>query len=239
MHLKNERIALIIPALNEEEALYYLLREIPLELVESVIVVDNNSTDQTAAVARAAGALVVSAERRGYGFACWTGFRKASELGAEIVVFMDGDGSDNPVDLPLLLAPLHERRAEIVMGSREGGHTERGAVPLQARFGNLLISRLLNLMYGTRLHDVGSFRAVRREVLEALEMREMTFGWPVEMLVKAGRTRRYRIEEVALHYRKRSHGHSKVAGTFGGSIKAAYAMLRTFAQYAVGRSEHA
>jgi glycosyltransferase involved in cell wall biosynthesis len=224
------KVAIVIPALNEEDALRQLLPEIPAHLARWIIVVDNRSTDATAEVATQAGAIVVREMQRGYGCACWRGFQKARTLGAEIVVFMDGDGSDNPIDLPIILAPLLADHADLVIGSRIGLHAERGAVPPQARFGNWLISRLLNRMYHVRLHDVGSFRAMPCHVLEKLHMREMTFGWPVEMLVKAARAH-YRIVELPLHYRRRSHGHSKVAGTILGSIKAAYVMLSTMMRY--------
>jgi glycosyltransferase involved in cell wall biosynthesis len=224
-------VAIVIPALNEEEALAHLLVELPADLAQWIIVVDNNSTDATASVARAAGAVVVSEPRRGYGRACWCGLRKAADVGADVVVFMDGDGSDDPADLSLMLAPVRAGSADLVMGSRVSRRAERGAIPPQARLGNYLVSHLLNLLYGTQLHDVASFRAVRRDALEALHMREMTFGWPVEMLVKAARAR-YRIAEVPLHYRRRTHGRSKVAGTLAGSVKAAYYMLWTTARYA-------
>ena len=230
-------IAVVIPALNEEEALRYLLSELPSHLVQWIIDVDNGSTDATASVAQAASAIVVSEPVRGYGRACWHGFQTARELGAEIIVFMDGDGSDNPIDLPTMLAPIFEGHADLVIGSRVGAHAESGAIPPQARLGNWLISRLLNHMYGICLHDIGSFRAIRRGVLEALQMHEMTFGWPVEMLVKAARAH-YRIVEVSLHYRRRSHGHSKVAGTIIGSVKAAYVMLRTMLRYTREREAH-
>ncbi len=230
-------VAIVIPALNEDEALSHLLAELPADLARWIIVVDNNSTDATASVARAAGAVVVGELLRGYGRACWRGCTAAAELGAELVIFMDGDGSDDPADLPRMLAPLLEGRADLVVGSRVSKRSERGAIPPQARLGNYLVSRMLNLMYGLHLHDIGSFRVVRRDVLEALRMQEMTFGWPVEMLVKAARAR-YRIVEVPLHYRRRTHGRSKVAGTLAGSVKAAYYMLWTTARYAGGRRDY-
>jgi glycosyltransferase involved in cell wall biosynthesis len=234
--MRFDKLALIIPALNEEAALRCLLAELPRDFASWVIVVDNGSTDATATVARDAGALVVCEPTRGYGRACFTGFKTADSLGAETIVFMDGDGSDDPADLPLILAPISEGRADFVIGSRVSKRAERGAVPPQARLGNWLVSRLIGVLYGVRLHDVGSFRAIRSSLLAALDMREMTFGWPVEMLVKAARAR-YRIVEIPIHYRRRSHGRSKVAGTLIGSIKAAYWMLRTTLRYAeVGRA---
>jgi glycosyltransferase involved in cell wall biosynthesis len=228
-------MAIVIPALNEEESLRTLLPELQ---GQQVIVIDNGSSDATAEVARAAGALVVDEPQRGYGHACWRGFQTAVEQGAEIIIFMDGDGSDNPADLPQMLAPILAERADLAIGSRVGKHAERGAVPPQARLGNWLVSRLLNMMYGVHLHDIGSFRAIRASTLARLHMREMTFGWPVEMLLKAARAG-YRIEEVDLHYRRRTAGRSKVAGTLRGSLKAAYSMLSTTVRYASERRNYA
>ncbi len=228
--MNGHTIALIIPALNEEAALEKLLLELPKQMVDYVLVVDNGSTDSTPQVATKAGAQVVSEPIRGYGRACWSGFCAAKALGADILVFMDGDGSDNPTDLPQMLKPVLEDQADLVIGSRVSALAERGAVPPQARMGNWLVSRVIGLRYGLRLHDVGSFRVIRVSVLESLEMREMTFGWPVEMLAKTARAG-YRIVELPLHYRCRRHGRSKVAGTLSGSIKAAYLMLRTTARY--------
>src|SRR5260370_23738028 len=175
---------------------------------------------------------------RVYGRACWKGFKTACGLGAAIVMFMDGDGSDDPADLPMILRPICEGRADFVIGSRVSERAERGAVPPQARLGNWLVSRLIHRLYGVPLHDIGSLRAVRCSVLAALEMREMTYGWPVEMVVKAARAH-YRIVEVPIHYRHRNHGRSKVAGTIAGSMKAAFYMVRTTVRYAGTRSTHA
>ena len=223
--------ALVIPALNEEEALAKLLAELSKYSFAHIIVVDNASTDRTADVASNAGAIVVHEPVRGYGRACASGFQKAYELGVETVVFMDGDGSDDPADLPLMLAPVQSGTADLVMGSRVTKRAESGAIPPQARFGNWLVSNLLNVMYKQRLHDIGSFRVIRCTALKDLQMHEMTFGWPVEMLVKAAQAH-YRIVEVPTHYRRRSHGKSKVAGTITGSIKAAYYMLTVTFRYA-------
>jgi len=236
--MTTEKVAIIIPALNEEAALSRLLAELPRDFAQWIIVVDNGSTDATVAVARDAGMLVVSEPTRGYGRACFTGFKEARSLGAEIVIFMDGDGSDDPADLPLMLAPVSEGRADFVIGSRVSDRAEPGAVPPQARLGNWLVSRMISRFYHVRLHDLGSFRALRCSLLEALEMREMTFGWPVEMLVKAARAG-YRIVELPIHYRHRSHGRSKVAGTLVGSVKAACSMLSTTLRYARARGSHA
>ena len=229
-----ENVAIVIPALNEEAALRQLLPEIPQDFARWIIVADNGSTDATAAVASATGAIVAAEPCRGYGRNCLKGFQIARDLGADIVIFMDGDGSDDPADLPLMLAPLIAGKGDLVIGSRVSKRSERGAIPPQARLGNWLVSRLLRFFYGVRLSDIGSFRVIRCSSLEALRMQEMTFGWPVEMLVKAARAR-YRIVELPIHYRRRSHGRSKVAGTISGSVKAAYYMLRTTLRYAGSR----
>jgi len=235
--MSSGKVAIVIPALNEEGALLSLLAELPQNFAQWILVVDNGSTDATALVAQTAGALVVSEPLRGYGRACWKGFQAARDLGAEIVIFMDGDGSDDPADLPMMLAPVLQDRADLVIGSRVGTQAERGAVPPQARLGNWLVSRCINIFYGAHLHDVGSFRVIRYSSLAALNMREMTFGWPVEMLVKAAQAH-YRIVELPIHYRRRSSGRSKVGGTLLGSVKAAYYMLRTTFRYALVRGSH-
>ncbi len=228
--MTTEKVAIIIPALNEEQALLPLLAEIPPNVAHWVFVVDNGSTDATALVAEQAGATVVPEPTRGYGRACLRGLQAAQTVGADVLLFMDGDGSDDPADLALMLTPIFERRADFVLGSRISQRAERGAILAQARLGNWLVSGMIRLLYGTKVYDIGSFRAIRCSALEALAMREMTYGWPVEMVVKAARAN-YRILEVAIHYRKRSHGHSKVAGTIAGSIKAAYYMLSTTLRY--------
>ena len=236
--MSTEKVAIVIPALNEEEAIRNLLPEIPAGFAQWVIVADNGSTDRTAAVAKALGAVVSTEPVRGYGRNCLTGFKTACQLGAEIVIFMDGDGSDDPIDLVAMLAPIQEGHADLVIGSRVSNRAERGAIPPQARLGNWLVSRLIRLLYKIHLHDIGSFRVIRCSSLHALKMDEMTFGWPVEMLVKAARAK-YRIVELPIHYRRRSHGRSKVAGTIAGSVKAAYFMLRTTLRYAGNRGAHA
>src|SRR5258708_3697961 len=218
-----EKVALVIPALNEEAALHRLLAELPPNCAQWVIVVDNGSTDATVAVAQRSGAIVASEPLRGYGRACWKGFKTACGLGAAIVMFMDGDGSDDPGDLPMILRRICEGRADFVIGSGVSERAERGAVPPQARLGNWLVSRLIHRLYGVPLHDIGSFRAVRCSLLDALEMREMTYGWPVEMVVKAARAH-YRIVEVPIHYPHRSHRHSTVPVTTPHTLNPAFSM---------------
>ena len=229
--MTTEKVAIIIPALNEEAALPPLLAEIPPDIARYILVVDNGSTDATATVASVAGAVVVPEPIRGYGRACLSGFQMAKQLEADILVFMDGDGSDDPADLMMMLTPLFEGRADFVIGSRISQRAEKGAILAQARLGNWLVSGMICLLYKTPVHDIGSFRVIRCAALEELHMREMTYGWPVEMVVKAARAN-YRILEMPIHYRKRSHGQSKVAGTIVGSIKAAYYMLSTTFRYA-------
>src|SRR2546428_8517991 len=233
-----EKVAIVIPALNEQAVPHRLLAELPPNFAQWVIVVDNGSTDATASVAQRSGAIVASEPLRGYGRACLKGVKTACSLGAEMVIFMDGDGSDDPTDLPMMLRPLREGRADFVIGSRVSERAEHGAMPPQARLGNWLVSRLIHLLYGLPLHDIGSFRAVRCSLLGTLEMREMTYGWPVEMLVKAARAH-YRIVELPIHYRHRSYGRSKVTGTITGSVKAAYYMFSTTLRYAGARRTHA
>ena len=235
--MSTEKVAIVIPALNEEDALRQLLPEIPPNFAQWVIVADNGSTDATAAIARANGAIVAHEPQRGYGRNCLKGFQTACTLGADIVLFMDGDGSDDPADLAMMLAPVSEGRADLTIGSRVSKRAEPGAILPQARLGNWLVSRLLRLLYGARIVDIGSYRVIRCDALAALQMQEMTFGWPVEMLVKAAKAH-YRIIELPIHYRRRSHGRSKVAGTVAGSVKAAYFMLRTTFRYVGTRETH-
>src|SRR5947209_20546302 len=158
-----EKVAIVITSLNEEEALHRLLAELPRNFAQWMIVVDNGSTDATAAVAQRSGAIVASEPLRGYGRACLKGFKTACSLGAEIVIFMDGDGSDDPVDLPMMLEPISNGHADCVMGSRVSKRAERGAVPAQARLGNWLVSRMIHMLYGMHLHDIEIGRASCRE----------------------------------------------------------------------------
>jgi glycosyltransferase involved in cell wall biosynthesis len=215
------RISVVIPAFNEEEAIGIVVKEIPRALIEEVIVVDNGSTDSTATRAREAGANVVREPVRGYGAACRAGLMAAGE--ADIVVFLDGDRSDDPGDLPRILSPVEKDAADFVLGARLSGSQEIGAMPSHARLGNRFIAWLMNRAYGIEITDVGSFRAIRKDLLLSLGMKQMTFGWPVEMLVKAAK-RGARITEVPVSYRKRV-GKSKVSGTLKGSLLAAYYML--------------
>lgn len=216
--------AVVIPCLNEEESIGRVVADIPRDLVTQIIVVDNCSTDRTAEVAAAAGATVVREGRPGYGRACLTGVRAAGEV--DVIALMDGDYSDYPDELPRLLQPIAEGRADLVIGSRTRGHVEEGALTPQQRFGNWLTARLMLLLYGLRVSDLGPFRAIRRQCLARLNMTEMTYGWSVEMMVKSARMG-YRIVEVPVNYRRRFGGVSKVGGNLLGSVKAGYRILAT------------
>jgi len=222
------KIAAIIPALNEEEAIGQVVSAVPRDLVSEVIVVDNGSTDRTAEVARAAGAMVVPQRERGYGAACHAGLMAAD--GADLLVFLDGDRSDVPQEMPLVFGPIIQGRADLVIGSRLAGRREPGAMPPHALFGNWLAGKVLRALYRVQITDLGSFRAIRRTALLDLGMQERTFGWPVEMIAKAAR-RGYRVVEVPVTYRRRI-GRSKVAGTVKGSVLAAYYIFATAFRYA-------
>ena len=224
------RVFAVIPALNEEAAIGQVVRNLPRDLLDQVIVVDNGSTDATATVAWEAGAVVTSEPERGYGAACAAGVALARRLGAEIIVLLDGDASDVPTDLSAILAPVLAGEADFVMGSRVRGAVERGALTPQQRWGNWLASRILR-RYGLEITDLGPFRAIRADALAALGMQERTYGWSTEMLVKAARAG-LRVQEVPVSYRKRAGGTSKVGGTLRGSIKAAAVILGTAYRYA-------
>lgn len=226
------RVAAIIPAWNEVGSIGLVVAAIPRAWVDAIIVVDGDSTDGTGEVARAAGATVVGQDRRGYGAACAAGVRAAVAAGAEVLVFLDGDYADDPADLPLVLGPVLAGAADLVLGTRLD-RRDRGALPPHQLVGNRVATTLIGLLYRRWLRDIGSFRAIRADELAALDMRHPTYGWPVEMVVKAAR-RGYRIREVPIHYRKRI-GQAKVGGTLRGSVLAGYHMIRTILDYAHGR----
>jgi len=222
------RVSLIIPALNEADCLGQLLNEVPLDQVHQVIVVDNGSPDNTADVARKAGAIVVEEPRRGYGFACAAG---AAAAKGDVLVFMDGDGSFVPGELVNLLKPISQDKADLVLGARRFQNSERDVMPPHQRFGNRLFAWLLRRRYGLTLTDLGPFRAIGRELLLALDMQEHTYGWPLEMIIKIARTRK-RIIELPVTYRPRFAGQSKVSGTLRGTVLSAYRYFRVMFRYA-------
>jgi glycosyltransferase involved in cell wall biosynthesis len=221
-------VAVIIPALDEELAISQVLAEIPDGAVSDAIVVDNGSTDGTAAVARSAGARVVCEPRRGYGSACLRGI--AELRSPDVVVFIDGDHSDHPAELPALVAPIAEDRADLVIGSRTLGERERGALTPQQIWGNRLACFLLWAIYGRRFTDLGPFRAIRYDSLLHLGMSDPDYGWTVEMQIKALK-RGLRIEEVPVSYRRRL-GRSKISGTLRGTLLAGYKIIATILRYA-------
>ncbi len=224
------RVAVIIPALNEEGAVAHVIAGVPRDLVHQIIVVDNGSTDRTGEVAQTAGALVVREERRGYGYACAAGVAAAAD-GFDVLVFMDGDGSDDASQMSALIEPIERDEADLVLGSRVLGPAARGALLPHQRLGNGLTTGLVRLLYGQPITDLPPFKAIRRPVLVGLGMREMTYGWTVEMIVKCAR-RGHRIVEVPVATRPRIAGQSKVSGTIKGTLLAAYYLLGTTLKYA-------
>jgi glycosyltransferase involved in cell wall biosynthesis len=223
--------AVVIPAFNEQSSIASVIREIPRAEVSEVIVVDNGSTDRTADVARDAGATVLHESRRGYGFACLAGIRRAEERGASVIVFLDGDLSDYPEELPDICRPIRDGGYDLVIGSRMTGKREPGSMLPQAIFGNWLATRLIGVFWGYRFTDLGPFRAITTAALKRMRMADLTYGWTVEMQIKAAKLG-MRCTEVPVRYRKRI-GTSKVTGTVSGTIKASYTILYTIAKYLV------
>jgi glycosyltransferase involved in cell wall biosynthesis len=230
------RVALVIPTLNEEEPIGEVIRAVPRGAVDEVIVADSGSEDRTAERARDAGARVIVERQRGYGRACAAGARAAHDCG--IIVFLDGDGSDRPELVPVLLAPILAGTHDLVIGTRTRGEREPGsmnALQIAAGYGAGALTRLL---YGVAYTDMCAFRAIRREALEQLGMREMTYGWNLEMQMRAARAG-LRILEVPVAHRRRLGGASKVSGTVRGTVNAALRIGLTFARVAFERRDRA
>jgi len=225
------RVSVVIPTHNEAQAIGRVLADLPSNLVTEVIVVDSNSSDGTPEIAAKMGARVLHEPRRGYGRACLTGL--ANTQNPDVVVFLDGDYSDRPAELPILLAPIIEGRADITLGSRLGGKSNAGALPWHQAFGNHLAAGLIRLLYGVRITDLGPFRAGRAEVLRALALEEATYGWAVEMIVK-GAIAGFRIVEVPVSYHPRI-GKSKISGTVKGTIGAGWFILSRIVLYSFRR----
>ena len=223
------RIYVIIPAFNEQDAIGNVIRDIPSGYVSEVVVVSNGSTDATEERARSAGATVLREDRKGYGFACLKGIaylrEKPAEEKPDVVVFLDGDYSDHPEQMPLLVDPIWKDGYDMVIGSRELGDRQRGAMMPQQIFGNWLATTLIRLLYNYRFTDLGPFRAIRYGKLIEIDMQDQTFGWTVEMQVKAAKMK-MKCTEVAVDYRRRI-GVSKVTGTIKGSVMAGYKILST------------
>ena len=227
-------ISVIIAALNEEAAIANVIRSVPKNLADEIVVVDNGSKDRTAEVARAAGARVVTEPIPGYGRAFRAGLRSISPT-CELVVFLDGDGSDCPEMMDRLVTPIIEGTSDFVIGSRTRGRREPGSMNFHQVFAGYLVGFFLWTLYGVRSTDMGPFRAIRRDTLDRLELREETYGWPLEMQMRAGRAR-VRTMEVPVDYRRRAGGDSKIAGTVRGSLLAATRILITLARIATQRS---
>ncbi|HEX8474168.1 MAG TPA: glycosyltransferase family 2 protein [Pyrinomonadaceae bacterium] len=228
------RVSVVIPALNEEESIGEVVRAVPREIASEIIVVDNGSDDRTAERARDAGARVVSEPRRGYGRACRAGVR-AVAADCEIIVFLDGDGSDVPELMGQLVKPITDGERDFVIGSRTRGEREPGSMNFQQRFAGRVAGLLLSALYGVSYTDMCPFRAIRRDALERLAMREETYGWNLEMQMRAARAR-LRILELPVPHRRRTGGQSKVSGTLRGTVLAGARILVTLARVASERA---
>jgi glycosyltransferase involved in cell wall biosynthesis len=221
------RISVIIPTHNEAQAIEHVLADLPSDLTTEVIVVDSDSNDGTSEIAARMGARVIHESRRGYGRACLTGLAAANS--PDVVVFLDGDYSDRPSELPILLAPIIQGRADITLGSRLHQRRFAGALPWHQVFGNRLAAGLIRLLYRVQVSDLGPFRASRADVLRALDLEETTYGWAVEMILK-GALAGFRIVEVPVSYYPRI-GKSKISGTLKGTLGAGWFILSLIVRY--------
>src|SRR5215212_1903917 len=230
-------VSVIIAALNEEAAIAKVIDSVPRNLADEIIVVDNGSKDRTAEVAAAAGARVVKEPIPGYGRAFRAGLRSIAPK-CDVVVFLDGDGSDCPEMMDRLVNPISEGKADFVIGSRTRGNREAGSMNFHQVLAGYGIGFMLRILYGVRSTDMGPFRAIRRVTLDRLGLREETYGWPLEMQMRAARAR-VRTIEVPVDYRRRAGGHSKIAGTVRGSVLAATRILITLARIAIQKNSAA
>ena len=219
------KTAVIIPAFNEEQSISKVIDEIPKQLVEEIIVVNNNSTDRTGSIAEQAGATVLFESFKGYGASCLKGIEYIKSKPVDVVVFLDGDFSDYPGEIENLLAPIINDDYDFVLGSRVLGKREKGALPVQSRIGSIIAGFLIQLFWGVKFTDLGPFRAIKFEKLVSLGMKDKWFGWTVEMQIKAAK-KYLKILEVPVSYRKRI-GKSKVTGTVKGSVMAGVIILKT------------
>ena len=227
MNHDHVRVSVIIPTHNEAQAIKLVLTDLPSDLTTEVIVVDSNSNDGTPEIAAKMGARVIQEPRRGYGRACLTGL--AAAVSPDVVVFLDGDYSDRPSELPILLAPIIEGRADITLGSRLQKQNSAGALPWHQAFGNRLAAGLIKFLYGLDISDLGPFRAGRTEVLRGLDLEEVTYGWAVEMILK-GTLTGFRVVEVPVSYYPRI-GKSKISGTLQGTLGAAWFIFSLILRY--------
>ncbi len=229
--IKNPKIVVIIPAYNEENSIAKVVSDIPFGLVNEVIVVNNNSNDATDVNALNAGATVLHEERPGYGFACLKGIEYIKHLQQvpDIVVFIDADYSDYSEEMHLLVQPIVDDGIDMVIGSRALGKKEKGSMTVQQVFGNWLATRLLKWLYAFRYTDLGPFRAIRYDKLLEINMQDTTYGWTVEMQLKAAKLK-MKIMEVPVSYRKRI-GISKISGTVKGTVLAGYKIITTLFKY--------
>jgi len=227
--MKDNIITVIIPAYNEEKSIGKVIQDIPGDSINHVIVVNNNSTDNTMEVAKNAGAIVLSEDRKGYGWACLKGIEYSKTLQTDIIVFMDGDYSDYPEEITKVLAPILEKDFDMVIGSRVLGKREKGALTPQQVFGNWLATRLIKLVYKAKFTDLGPFRAIKSDALEALNMTDKTYGWTIEMQIKAVK-KKMLFCEVPVNYRKRI-GVSKVSGTIKGTLLAGIKIIFAIWKY--------
>ena len=221
------RVSVIIPTQNEAQAIARVLADLPSNIVTEVIVVDSNSNDGTPEIAAKTGARVIQEPRRGYGRACLTGLAAANS--PDIVVFLDGDYSDRPAELPILLGPIIQGAADITLGSRLGQQRIPAALPWHQAFGNRFAAGLIRLLYGLKITDLGPFRAARAELLRALALEETTYGWAVEMILTGARSG-LRVVEVPVTYYPRI-GKSKISGTLKGTVGAAWFILSLMLRY--------
>lgn len=218
-------IAVLIPAYNEEKSIAKVINDIPKNLISEIVVVNNNSTDNTALYAEKAGATVLFENFHGYGAACLNGIEYLKNKNIDILVFLDGDYSDYPEEAKLIFDPIIQENYDFVVGSRTTGSHEKGALPVQSRIGSLIAGFLINLCWKVKYTDLGPFRAIKFDKLLELKMKDKWYGWTVEMQIKAAK-RNYRILEVPVRYRKRI-GKSKVTGTFKGTFMASLIILKT------------